>query len=166
MGSTLAIVIPVLLGAFGIGVLWLWAKDRVYTSLTGKPASERVRERNERLSGPISRGQYLGRSFLLGAIILVLLYESSWTHYHYYKGWARAIPLAWAVSASFSFCCKSSGANNNDRSRLTRFPLSSPAGKVIPGPGAHLQFRAIHIHFNFVIAGSFRVAWCVRQGIL
>jgi len=103
MGSTLAIVIPVLLGAFGIGVLWLWAKDRVYTSLTGKPASERVRERNERLSGPISRGQYLGRSFLLGAIILVLLYESSWMHYHYYKGWARAIPLAWAVSASFSF---------------------------------------------------------------
>jgi hypothetical protein len=104
MSDTLAIGIAVLVGAFGVGVLWLWAKDRVYTMLTGKLASERVRERNERLSGPISQGQYLGRSFLLGVIFLVLLYESSWTHYHYYKGWARAIPLAWAAMAGLSFC--------------------------------------------------------------
>jgi len=104
MSDTLSIGLAVLVAAFGVGVLWLWAKDRLYTMRTGKPASERVRERNDRLSGPISRGQYLGRSFLLGAIFLVLLYESSWTHYHYYKGWARAIPLGWAVSAAFSFC--------------------------------------------------------------
>ena len=104
MGDTLSIGLAVLIVAFGVGVLWLWAEDRLYTMSTGKPASERGRERNEKLSGPISRGQYLGRSFLLGAIFLVLLYETSWTHYHYYKGWARAIPLGWAVSAGFSFC--------------------------------------------------------------
>ena len=103
MSDTLAIGIAVLVGAFGVGVLWLWAKDRVYTMLTGKPASERVRERNERLSGPISRGQYLGRSFLLGAIVLVLLYASSLKQYPYYKGWARAIPLVFAARAGLSF---------------------------------------------------------------
>jgi len=104
MGNTLAIVISVLLGAFGLGVLWLWAKDRLYTMRTGKPASERVRERNERLSGPISRGQYFRRSFLLGAFVLFFLYASSSTHYNYYKGWARAIPLGWALTTGFSFC--------------------------------------------------------------
>jgi hypothetical protein len=102
--SDLLLVFFVLLGAFVVGALWLWAKDRLYTMSTGKPASERVRERNERLNGPISRGQYLGRSLLLGAIGLFFLYASSWTGYRYYKGWFRVIPLGWALSAGFSFC--------------------------------------------------------------
>jgi hypothetical protein len=73
VSDTLAIGIAVLVGAFAFAALWLWAKDRLYMMSTGKPASERVRDRNDRLSGPISRGQYLGRSFLLGAFVLILL---------------------------------------------------------------------------------------------
>jgi hypothetical protein len=104
MSDAVSISFAVLVFSFAVGVLWLWAKDRLYTMSTGKPASERVRERNERLSGPISLGQYLGRSLLLGAFVLFFLYASSWTGYHFYKGWARAIPLGWALSGGFSFC--------------------------------------------------------------
>jgi hypothetical protein len=90
-----------LVSALGIGVLILWLIDRFYVERTGKPASERVREKNERMNGPLSRNQYLGRSVLLIAIIAFLVSESIWADY--YKGWARAIPLAWAFSAGFAF---------------------------------------------------------------
>jgi hypothetical protein len=95
------LIVVGLLIALGLGVFWLWLKDYLYRKSTGRPASDRVRERNEQLNRPLSRNQYLGRSVLLIAIIAFLVSESVWADY--YKGWARGIPLAWALSAGFAF---------------------------------------------------------------
>ena len=101
MGNTLAIVISVLLGALGLGVLWLLAKDRLYTMRTGKPAEERAREWVEHRYRPLTRGRYVRLSVFCVVISLVFLFVSVWSPD--YKGASKIIPLAWLGIAVFSF---------------------------------------------------------------
>ena len=81
-----------LASALGIGVLILLLIDRFYVERTGKPASERVREKNERMNGPISRSQYLGRSILYVVILLIFMSGLIWTNN--FKGWDRLFPFS------------------------------------------------------------------------
>ena len=99
--SETQLIITVLLGAFGVGALWLWAMDRLYTLRTGKPASERVREKNKRFSRPMSRALYVGLSTFWVVGLLFFLFASVWTHYQ--TGWDRVISLVWVLLSGAYF---------------------------------------------------------------
>ena len=69
----------ILLVAFSLGAAYLWLKDYLYTWTTGKPESERVRERMERLNAPLSSGQYRFR-LVLFSVCIVLCGSALFSH--------------------------------------------------------------------------------------
>jgi hypothetical protein len=91
-----------LASTMGIGILILLLIDRFYIERTGKPASERVREKNERMNGPISRAQYLGRSVVYVLIFLVFMFGLLWTND--FKGRNQLFPFLWVFLSAFWFC--------------------------------------------------------------
>src|SRR5579862_4545013 len=90
-----------LLCALGIGVLILCLVDRFYVERTGKPSSERVREKNKRMNRPLTRRLYLGESILFVVVFLVFLFGLVWTDD--FKGWDRLFPFTWLLLSAFWF---------------------------------------------------------------
>jgi hypothetical protein len=91
------IIIAGLLSVLAVGILILLWIDFLYEDRTGKPASERVREKNERRNGPLSRKQYLSRTIANIAIFLIFTSELIWKA----KSWDRLYPFAWMALSIF-----------------------------------------------------------------
>jgi len=98
--NPLALTLQVILGAFALGSIYLWIKDRLYVITTGKPASERVRERTERLNAPLTRGQYRFRLVMLATsfvFFVALLFTGK------YGFWWKVSPLYWGFRSASGF---------------------------------------------------------------
>lgn len=80
-------------GAIALAAIYLYLKDLRYSKRTGRPASERVRERTERLARPLTRGKYIAiltfEFSFFAAWVLLLIYGST--------GWRRCVPLGFMV---------------------------------------------------------------------
>jgi hypothetical protein len=99
MNFETAVIVLTLIGSIALAAFLLYIWDLLYTRITGRPASERVRERIERLNRPLTSGKYW---------TAISLYLSAWILFIYLLGWegnfrrGRWIaPLGWLISASF-----------------------------------------------------------------
>jgi hypothetical protein len=88
-----------LVSAFALGALLLYLWDRLYTRITDKPPSERVRERLERQNRPLTSGRYWGTSIFYLAGIVLFAYTLGWTTE--FRGWGRLVPLGYLCSFAF-----------------------------------------------------------------
>lgn len=86
------ILVSMFAGAIALAALLLWTWDFLYTRTTGKPASERVRERLEGSKRAMSPGAY--RTLLSIALLGIVLFAYMAIYSPDYRGWARGLPLA------------------------------------------------------------------------
>ena len=90
-----------LAGTIVLASAFLYIQDLLYIKATGRPASERVRERIERQNRPLTRSRSIWLSVLLGAAILLQAYLAIGSND--YSGWSKVIPIGWIVSGSLPF---------------------------------------------------------------
>ena len=88
-------------GAVLLAAMYLYLQDLLYIKVTGRPASERERERIERRNRPLTRNRYLGWSVLFWWAFLGEAYMAGWSGY--YRGWDRLIPIGWMISGGVPF---------------------------------------------------------------
>ncbi len=99
MNNEIKLTALTLIGSVAVGALLLFLWDILYTATTGKPASERVRERVERLNRPLTSGRYHWTIvFYLAAAILFFFSISSDRDFRRYRWLA---PLGWMISGGF-----------------------------------------------------------------
>jgi hypothetical protein len=99
MSAEIKITALALVGSVALGALLLYLWDRLYIKLTGKPASERVRERKERWNRPLTPGRFRRLFVFYLAFISLCLYTAIWTTE--YKSWGRLVLLGWMTSCSY-----------------------------------------------------------------
>src|SRR5215813_10602539 len=80
----------ILLGAFVLAAVCLWIQDYIYKITTGKPASERLREKSERARIPLTPAQY---RFRLAGYLLITAMFAGLSFSKDYRGWSKLIPL-------------------------------------------------------------------------
>jgi len=85
-----------LIGSIVLAALLLYLWDLLYKKTTGKPPSERVRERMERRRRPLTPGRYWVTFVFYVSGIFVFAYIAGWSSE--YRGWWRLIPMAWLIS--------------------------------------------------------------------
>jgi hypothetical protein len=90
------LLILTLIGSFAIAALLLYVWDYFYAVSTGKPASERVRERMEIRNRPLTPARYWGTFIFCLSVIFLLTYTAGWSNE--FKGWERMIPTAWLIA--------------------------------------------------------------------
>ncbi|HEV1994502.1 MAG TPA: hypothetical protein VGR03_09230 [Candidatus Acidoferrum sp.] len=93
------ILILVFAGSFPLAVLYLYLKDFLYTKTTGRPASQRYRERVVRWYGPLTRRKYIAFCIFLGLTTLLSAYSVGWSGE--YRGWSKLSPLIRMIFAAF-----------------------------------------------------------------
>lgn len=95
----------ILILTFAVSVLlaatYLYFQDLLYIKVTGRPASERERDRIERRNRPLTRNSYLGWSLLFWSAFLGGAYLAGWSGV--YRGWGRLIPIGWMISGGVPF---------------------------------------------------------------
>src|SRR5258708_10168209 len=89
------------LGVNAFAVVILCCLDFFYSKRTGKPASERIRERRERQNAPISKVRYLVLSIFYLAFALFSFLAIFYSRE--YPGWAAIIPMAYAFFSVVMF---------------------------------------------------------------
>lgn len=100
------ILVLTLAGSIVLAAVYLYIQDLLYIRATGRPASERERERIERRNQPLTRSRYIWWSILVGSAILFEGYLAVWSND--YNGWSRLIPNGWIVSGGVPFItCRS-----------------------------------------------------------
>lgn len=90
-----------LAGSIVLAAAYLYIQDLLYIRVTGRPASERERERIERQNRPLTRSRYIWLSILVGSAILFEGYVAVWSND--YRGWSKLIPIGWIVSGGIPF---------------------------------------------------------------
>jgi hypothetical protein len=93
------ILLLTLAGSFPLAALYLYLKDFLYTKTTGRPASQRYRERVARWYSPLTRRRYVAFCIFLGLVTLLSAYSVGWSGE--YKGWSRLSPLTRMIFAAF-----------------------------------------------------------------
>jgi hypothetical protein len=87
------IFLLVLASSFALAAGLLYIQDYFYTARTGKPASERVREKMERSKRAYTTGQYffllISNSIVFSAALVWLLTDS--------RSWRRVTPIAYML---------------------------------------------------------------------
>jgi hypothetical protein len=78
MSFELKITVLTFIGAFALGALLLYFWDHLYTKTTGRPASERVRERIEQLNRPLTLGRYYRAIALYLAACILFAVSFAW----------------------------------------------------------------------------------------
>jgi hypothetical protein len=93
------IFIVAFIGAFLLAATYLYFQDLLYTKVTGRPASERVREWKARKYRPLTRSRYVALYVILGLVTLLSAYSAGWSGD--FKGWSKIHPLALMIYAAF-----------------------------------------------------------------
>ena len=86
-------------GAVLLAATYLYFQDLLYTKVTGRPASERVREWKARRYRPLTRPRYVAYFVVLVLVTLLFAYAAGWSGD--YKGWNKIHPLALMTYAAF-----------------------------------------------------------------
>jgi hypothetical protein len=89
-------------GSVLLAAVYLYVTDFLYTKATGRPVSQRYRDRVERWRRPLTRRRYLAFSALCGLGTLISAYVAVWSGE--YEGWGKLIPLGWMIYAGVLFC--------------------------------------------------------------
>ena len=95
------ILLLTFIGSLLLALAYLFLKDFLYTKTTGRPASERYRERVARWNRPLTRSKYISVSLLFGLATLMFAYIAGWSGE--YRGWSRLIPVGWMIYAGLPF---------------------------------------------------------------
>jgi hypothetical protein len=93
------ILLLIFAGSFPLAALYLYLKDFLYTKTTGRPASQRYRERVARWYGPLTRRRYVAFCIFLGLLTLLSAYSVGWGRE--YKGWSKLSPLMRMIFGAF-----------------------------------------------------------------
>src|SRR5215831_19415506 len=101
MGYEAKVFLLTLAGSVVLAAAFLYIQDLLYVRATGRPASERERDRAAWRNRPLTLRRYIWWSVLLGFAILFEAYMALWSRE--YKGWSKLIPTAWMVSGSLPF---------------------------------------------------------------
>ena len=88
-------------GTLVLALAYLYLKDFLYTKTTGRPASQRYRDRVARWNRPLTSTRYLYASLLFGLATLIFAYEAGWSRE--YTGWSRLIPMGGTIYAGLIF---------------------------------------------------------------
>jgi hypothetical protein len=88
-------------GTLVLALAYLYLKDFLYTKTTGRPASQRYRERVARWNRPLTRNRYLALSLFFALITAMFAYLAGWSQE--YKGWGRLVPLFFMIDALYVF---------------------------------------------------------------
>ena len=92
-------LILIFTGAVLLAAIFLYIQDLLYVRVTGRPASERVREWKARRYRPLTRPRYIASSLFLALVTLLSAYLAGWSED--YKGWSRLYPLARMITGAF-----------------------------------------------------------------
>jgi hypothetical protein len=95
------ILILTFAGSVPLAALYLYFKDFLYTKTTGRPASQRYRERVARWNRPLTRRKYVAFCICLGLATLVSAYSVGWSGD--YKGWSKLSPLIRMIFGAYLF---------------------------------------------------------------
>jgi hypothetical protein len=95
------ILILTFAGSVPLAALYLYFKDFLYTKTTGRPASQRYRERVARWNRPLTRRRYVAFCISLGLVTLLSAYSVGWSGE--YKGWSKLSPLIRMISGAYLF---------------------------------------------------------------
>ena len=85
-------------GAVLLAATYLYIQDLLYIKVTGRPASDRVREWKARRYRPLTRPRYVAYSVVLVIATLLSAYSAGWSVD--YKGWSRLFPLVRMIYAA------------------------------------------------------------------
>ena len=88
-------------GSVLLAASYLYVTDFVYTKATGRPVSQRYRDRVERWNRPLTRSRYITFSVVSGIGTLASAYVAGWSGD--YKGWNKLFPLGWMIYAGLLF---------------------------------------------------------------
>jgi hypothetical protein len=89
-------------GTLVLALAYLYLKDFLYTKTTGRPASQRYRDRVARWNRPLTRTKYLSVSLLFGLATLLSACLAGWSRE--YRGWGRLVPVGWTIYSGLIFC--------------------------------------------------------------
>jgi len=92
-------LILIFTGAVLLAAIFLYIQDLLYVRVTGRPASERVREWKARRYRPLTRSRYIASFAILALVTLLSAYLAGWSEY--YKGWSKLYPLARMLTGAF-----------------------------------------------------------------
>ena len=88
-----------LAGSVLLAATYLHFQDLLYIKITGRPASERVREWRARRYRPLTRSRYIAFYVVLGLVTLLSAYAAGWSED--FKGWSKIHPLALMTYGAF-----------------------------------------------------------------
>ena len=86
-------------GSVLLAAVYLYIQDLLYNKVTGRPASDRERDRVARKYRPLTRPRYIAYFVFLGLATLLSAYSAGWSGY--YKGWNKLRPLARMIAGAY-----------------------------------------------------------------